>query len=64
MAAALPKRHLVAVTQKAPEFRLLVFYRPTLCVYFMMDGWMHILGFKISTIIHCHYKDCKSQNIF
>ncbi len=30
MAAALPKRHLVAVTQKASEFRLLVF---TLCWY-------------------------------
>ncbi len=26
MAAALPKRHLVAVTQNASEFRLLVFY--------------------------------------
>lgn len=26
MAAALPKRHLVAVHEKAPEFRLLVFY--------------------------------------
>ncbi len=26
MAAALPKRHLVAVTWKASEFRLLVFY--------------------------------------
>ncbi len=26
MAAALPKRHLVAVTRRASEFRLLVFY--------------------------------------
>ncbi len=26
MAAEQPKRHLVAVTQKASEFRLLVFY--------------------------------------
>ncbi len=28
------------------------------------DGWMHFLGFKISTPIHCHYKALKSQDMF
>ncbi len=30
---------------------------------FMMDRWT-LLDFKISTVIHCHYKAWKSQDIF
>ncbi len=28
------------------------------------DAWMHFLGFKISTDIHCHFKAWKSQDFF
>ena len=48
MAAALPKRHLVAVTKKASEFRLLFFY--TLWGGWRKewrDGWREERTFKI-----------------
>ncbi len=52
MAAAIPKRHLVAVTQKASEFRLLVFY--TL--------WYNVVSLASVPSIQAKLRECETMD--